>query len=350
MLGLVDVVMLAIFAIAALFISYFGVGSLSSWAAERGLLAIPGERSSHRFATPTGGGAVIATVTIAGVAGISLLRFDWSVSGLTAYLIVAALVAAVGWLDDIYMLSPILRFCVQVGAALMIMRWVGVFNSIELFIFGNVAMGWFAYPLTLVWIVGLINAYNFMDGIDGNAGGIGAVAGSFWALVAWRLHDPMLGMIGVFLLVTCLGFLGHNWQPARIFMGDVGSTFLGLTFAVMPLLALQRLGDARLPVVGALIMAPCIWDAAYTFFGRLLRGEPAFAAHRMYLYQRLSSSGHPHWVCTGFYLLLALATGLCGWLYLTIGRSWGWQLLVLVFFVLATQVAVVHFSERARST
>lgn len=349
MLSVFDVVLLVILTVAALFISYFGVGSLSSWAAKRGLLAIPGERSSHRVATPTGGGAVIAIVTIVGVAGISLLRSDWSVSGLTAYLIVAALVAAVGWLDDIYMLPAILRFCVQAGAALMIMLWVGVFKSIDLFVLGNVAMGWFAYPLTFVWIIGLINAYNFMDGIDGNAGGISAVAGSLWALVAWRLHDPLLAMIGVFLSVTCLGFLGHNWQPARIFMGDVGSTFLGLTFAVMPLLALQRSGDARLPVVGALLMAPCIWDAAYTFFGRLLRGESAFLAHRTYLYQRLASSGYPHWVCTGFYLLLTLATGLCGWLYLTIGGSWGWQLLVLVVFVLATQVAVVHFAEGVRS-
>lgn len=139
--------------VAALLISYFGVGRMSGWAAERGLLAIPGERSSHRVATPTGGGAVIAVVTIAGAAGVWLLRPNWAVSGLPAYLIAAGLVAAVGWLDDMYALPAIPRFGVQSAAAIAIMIWVGVFESIEMFGLGNLTLGWFGYPLTFVWIV-----------------------------------------------------------------------------------------------------------------------------------------------------------------------------------------------------
>ena len=339
----------AIITVAALLVSFFGVGKMRDWAAERGLLAVPGERSSHRVATPTGGGVVIVVVTIAGVVCAWLLRPDWNLPGLLAFLIAAALVAAVGWLDDMHALPADLRFGVQAVAALAIILRVGAFERIALFGSGNLFLGWFGYPLTFLWVVGLINAFNFMDGIDGNAAGIGAVAGAMWALVSWRLGQPLLATLGLMLLAACLGFLGHNWQPARIFMGDVGSTFLGVTFAVMPLLALQRSGDSRLPVVGALLLAPCIWDATYTFLGRLLRGKPAFQAHRTYLYQRLASSGYPHWAGAGFYLLLTLATGLCGWLYMTAGGRWGWQLLVPVVFLLAVQVAVVRFAERGRS-
>jgi len=323
---------------------------MRGWASEHGLLAIPGERSSHRVATPTGGGAVIAAVTIASVVCVWLLRPDWALPGLVAYSMVAVLVAAVGWMDDLYALPASLRFAVQAVAAIAIMRWVGAFESIELFVFGNLPLGWIGNPLTFIWIVGMINAHNFMDGIDGNAGSIGAVAGAMWAVVAWQLQEPLLAMLSALVSVACLGFLGHNWQPASIFMGDVGSTFLGFTFAVMPLFALQRSGDARIPLVGALLVAPCIWDAVYTFLGRLLRGKPAFQAHRTYLYQRLANSGYPHWVCAGFYLVLTSATGLCGWFYLTAGGSRGWELLALVVFLLVTQVAAVYLAERRRST
>ena len=342
--------LLAILALITLVVSYLGVGMMRGWASENGMLAIPGERSSHRVATPTGGGAVIAAVTIASVVCVWLLRPDWALPGLIAFSMAAVFVAAVGWMDDRYALPASLRFAAQAAAAITIMYWVGSFDSIQLLVFGNLPLGWTRIPLTFVWIVGMINAHNFMDGIDGNAGSIGAVAGAMWAVVAWQLHEPMLAMLSVLVSVTCLGFLGHNWQPASIFMGDVGSTFLGFTFAVMPLLVLQRSGDARIPLVGALLLAPCICDSAYTFLGRLLRGKPVFQAHRTYLYQRLASSGYPHWVCAGFYLVLTLATGLCGWFYLTAGGNWDWELLALVVFLLVAQVAVVHLVERWRST
>jgi UDP-N-acetylmuramyl pentapeptide phosphotransferase/UDP-N-acetylglucosamine-1-phosphate transferase len=338
--------LLVVITVAALLVSFLGVGKMRGWAAERGLLAVPEERSSHRVATPTGSGAVIAVVTITGVVCVWLLRPDWSLPGLLVFLVAASLVAVVGWLDDMHTLPAGLRFGVQAVAALAIILRVGAFERIALFGFGNFPLGWFGYPLTFLWVVGLINAFNFMDGIDGNAGGIGAAAGAMWALVAWRLGQPLLAVLGLLLHAACLGFLGHNWQPARIFMGDVGSTFLGLTFAAMPLLALQRSGDVRLSVVGALLLAPCIWDAAYTFIVRIFRGEPPFQAHRTYLYQRLAGSGYPHRVVAGLYVLLTLATGLCGLLYLEADTRWGNALLALVVLLLVVQVVAVHLVER----
>ena len=337
-------------ALIAFLVSYLGVGRLSVWASKHGMLAIPGERSSHLVATPTGGGAVIAAVTMLGVLCVWLMRSEWAIPGLAIYLIAAVFVAAVGWLDDSYVLSAQVRFGVQAVAALVMMLWVGVFESIDFFIFGVYTLGWIGYPLTFLWIVGLINAYNFMDGIDGNAGGIGAAVGAMWALVAWRLDEPILVALGLLVSASSIGFLGHNWQPASIFMGDVGSTFLGFTFAAMPLLGLQGTGNPRLLVIGSLLVAPCICDSVYTFLRRLLHGEPVFQAHRTYLYQRLATIGYPHWVGSGFYLLLSLAMGVCGWLYLIDEGILRWQLLVLVVFILATQVGVVHFAERIRKS
>ena len=135
-------------ALTVLLVSYLGVGRLSVWASEHGLLAIPGERSSHLVATPTGGGVVIAAVTILGVLCVWLIRSDWAIPGLAVYLITAVFVAAVGWLDDFYALSAQVRFGVQAAAALVMMLWVGVFKGIDFFIFGDYTLGWIGYPLT----------------------------------------------------------------------------------------------------------------------------------------------------------------------------------------------------------
>ena len=330
-------------------LSYLGVGLMRSLATKRQLLAIPEERSSHQVATPTGGGVVIAIIAILGAALVRIMNSNLAMPGLEAFLIASIFVAAVGFLDDLYTLPVSLRFGVQAAAAVAVMLSVGVFQKIGLPTATGLSLGWFGYPLTFLWIVGLINAYNFMDGIDGNAGGIGVAAGSMWTLTAWRLGEPLLAVLGVLVVVTCLGFLGHNWHPARIFMGDVGSTFLGFTFAALPLLAQHRSLDARLPLVGALIVAPCIWDATYTFLGRLERGEPLFEAHRAYLYQRLASIGYPHWAGAGLYFALTLALGMCGMLYLWVSNTGAWLLLAVAAALLMCQVAVVVVEERRRT-
>jgi len=95
--------------------------------------------------------------------------------------------------------------------------------------------------------------------------------------------------MGLLLAATSLGFLGHNWPPARIFMGDVGSAFLGYTFAVLPVIAAQH--NPRLAVAGVLLVWPFVFDAAFTFLRRLRHREVVFAAHRSHLYQRLATAG-----------------------------------------------------------
>lgn len=329
----------------ALLASYWGVGRISLWATRHEILDIPGERSSHVVATPIGGGAIIVLVTVIGMMVAGILMPHWVIPGITPYIFGSIVIALIGWMDDLHSVAAIWRFGVQAIVTLVIMSWVGVYSGIGIPGSEYISLGWLAYPLTFLWIVGLVNAYNFMDGIDGNAGGIGVAAGITWALIAFYLNEPYLVMLSMLISVSCIGFLGHNWQPASIFMGDSGSTFLGFTFAVLPLLMSKVSSEVSIPVVAVLVLAPCIWDATYTFLRRLWRREPAFTAHRTYLYQRLASSGYPHRLSASIYIVLSLLTGFCGLLYLVVSGMWKLLFLVLVSLLLVAQLVIVRTSE-----
>jgi UDP-N-acetylmuramyl pentapeptide phosphotransferase/UDP-N-acetylglucosamine-1-phosphate transferase len=177
--------------------------------------------------------------------------------------------------------------------------------------------------LTLFWIVGLTNVYNFMDGIDGIAGVQGVVAGLAWVMAGLMLKRPEVAVLGALLTGACAGFLRHNWSPARIFMGDVGSAFLGYAFAVLPLLALRGLSDsspphlkAAMPVFALLVVWPFVGDGFFTFLRRARQGEPVWKPHRSHLYQRLVQSGWPHARVSTLYALWSLVSAALGLLWL----------------------------------
>jgi UDP-N-acetylmuramyl pentapeptide phosphotransferase/UDP-N-acetylglucosamine-1-phosphate transferase len=160
---------------------------------------------------------------------------------------------------------------------------------------------WLGIVVTVVWIVGLTNVYNFMDGIDGIAAVQGVVAGIAWAVAGAWMGAGVVLLFGFVLAGACAGFLVHNWTPAKIFMGDVGSAFLGFTYAVLPILVvseLPRLAGTLQPGIvpgfAILVVWPFVGDGLLTFVRRVLRGEPVWKAHRSHLYQRLVQTGWSH--------------------------------------------------------
>jgi UDP-N-acetylmuramyl pentapeptide phosphotransferase/UDP-N-acetylglucosamine-1-phosphate transferase len=148
--------------------------------------------------------------------------------------------------------------------------------------------------------VGLTNAYNFMDGIDGIAGGQAVVAGVGWAIVGLLMDLPFVFIFAGLLASTALGFLFHNWPPAKIFMGDVGSAFLGFSFACLAMAGASR--EPSLAIAGVLLVWPFVFDTLFTFFRRLKNRENVFAAHRSHLYQRLVIAGYSHRTVTLIYM------------------------------------------------
>lgn len=298
------------FALSAVLLSYLGVAGLKRWAERRQMLDVPNERSSHTQPTPRGGGLAIVVVVLFGwLVVLSLHPGSWVFADLL-YVIGAALIAAVSWVDDLRSLSSRLRFGIHMSGAALAIWSFGYWSTITLPVIGSLYLGLVGLILTFVWIIGLTNAYNFMDGIDGIAGGQAVVAGLGWAALGYLTIQPLVGTMGILLAAASLGFLGHNWPPARIFMGDVGSAFLGFTFAVLAVAAAPR--DARLAFVGILFVWPFVFDATFTLVRRLKNGENIFAAHRTHLYQRLVIAGYSHRFVTLLYI------GLAAW-----GTIWG---------------------------
>jgi len=293
-----------VFIISAFVLTYFGVEAFRRWTLRREILDVPNERSSHTVPTPRGGGLVIVLVCLLFYtiyAGFIVHNFS------IAYFAGAILIAVISWFDDLKSVPAALRFLVHaIGAALAIYA-LGYWQKIYLPSAGEIDLGFIGIILTFFWIIWLTNAYNFMDGIDGIAGTQGLTAGIGWLLIGFFFNLEITSFLGGVLALSNLGFLLHNWQPAKIFMGDVGSAFLGYTFAVIPLVAANEMqsGQTRFTAAAALLVWLFVFDTLYTFCRRLLRGEKFWRAHRSHLYQRLVISGYSHRFVTILYGILS---------------------------------------------
>lgn len=306
MINLLPVIIFIVLGLFAAVFSGLGIEFLRRYAErQRVLIDIPNERSSHSQPKPRGGGIMIVLITLIGVLGLLLIGPARSMSLLT-FLICGGIIAFVGWIDDMRSLSTTLRLAIQVLCALVSILGIGYFNKLTV---GNSAfsLGLVGIPFTIVWLVGLTNAYNFMDGIDGIAGGQAVVGGLAWLGFGLIQQVPIVSIIGLLIASSSLGFLWHNWQPSRIIMGDVGATFLGYSFAVLPLLF-----ENHTPILGnglwfsMLVLWAFLADTGITMLRRALRRENIFQAHRSHFYQRLVISGWSHARVSALYIVLSV--------------------------------------------
>jgi UDP-N-acetylmuramyl pentapeptide phosphotransferase/UDP-N-acetylglucosamine-1-phosphate transferase len=293
-------------------LSALGVWIIRQYAERRRIIDHPNERSSHSAPTPRGGGLAIVIVVL--VAGC-VVAFQANPIHSLIYLVCGAVIAYLGWRDDVHSLSPRVRFAVQALVALASVLGMGYFKSVTIPLIGQLQLGAVGFIITLLWIVGLTNAYNFMDGIDGIAGGVALSAALGWMFLAANTNQHFVYWVALAVAAGSLGFLFHNWSPAKIFMGDAGSTFLGYTFAVLPLLSADEGGDALM--LGTLLMWTFIMDAGVTFIRRALKGERVFDAHRTHLYQHLVIGGYKHAQVSALYILLTLIAA-------ALAYAWSW--------------------------
>ncbi len=282
-----------------------------------GQLAVDGGRSA---VDEGGADELIAAVLPTGTTSATILQ----PSAILAVLAAALFIAAISLRDDFRSLGAGLRFACHFAAAGAVVWALGAFARLGVPLAGEYPLGTVAGTgLTLLWIVGLTNVYNFMDGIDGIAGVQGVAAGLGWAVAGACLGAPTAALLGVVLAGGCAGFLVHNWSPAKIFMGDVGSAFLGFLFAVVPLVAVREAPEfaARWPVFAVLAVWPFVGDGFLTFVRRLLKREKVWEAHRSHLYQRLVLTGWKHRLVSELYAGWAAAMAAVGWLWLTAARG-----------------------------
>ena len=250
----------------------------------------PNERSLHSRPTPRSGGIAIFAAIIIGMAGVS-----WWFQGYSHLVWIAAgmlLVAGVSYVDDRQGLPVLYRLVVHLLAA-GILLWGGYLLSAVTLpgAAWTLPMGVGA-GLTLLYVVWMVNLYNFMDGMDGFAGGMAVIGFGGLAVLGGLAGNDLFFGTNIVIAAASGGFLLYNFPPARIFMGDVGSSVLGFLAAALSLWGVR---DGVFPFwVALLVFSPFVTDATVTLVRRLVRGEKVWQAHKTHYYQRLVQLGWGH--------------------------------------------------------
>ena len=249
-------------------------------------LDVPNDRSLHTVPTPRGGGAAVVLVFIAAI--ISLLATDY-VGTKNAVILIGcgALVALTGFLDDRQLLSHARsRLALHFVAAVVAVSALGGLPTLP--VFGtDVSLGFFGGVLATIYLVWLLNLFNFMDGIDGISGAeVVSVCVAAAFLIHRTAHDYNIASLPLALAAATLGFLIFNWPPAKIFMGDVGSGFVGFAIGIFSLITADSVGS--LGWVWIILLGVFIVDATVTLIGRLVRKQKPHVAHRSHAFQHLA--------------------------------------------------------------
>ena len=270
-------------------ISFFITGVVRHYAMARHLMDIPNERSSHSVPTPRGGGVAIVLTFLAALPIFAAIHsFPWAM--IVAIIGAGATVAVIGFLDDHGHVAARWRLLGHFAAAIWALLWLGGLPPLDL-IGISVDLGWLGHALAVLYLVWLLNLYNFMDGIDGIASveAICVCLGGALLLAMLNLSHSSQALdwfIPLLLAFAVLGFLFWNFPSARIFMGDAGSGFLGISLGVLSLqaaLAAPQLLWSWLIMLGVFVV-----DATWTLLRRLLQGEKVYEAHRSHAYQQAS--------------------------------------------------------------
>lgn len=258
-----------------------------------GAIDIPKDnRRMHKKTTPRIGGlAIIFGFTVA------TLCFAQPSRQLYGTLSGAAIIAIMGVIDDCKNLPAKLKFVIQIIAALVV-----VFaGDIKIDVFTNpnflsdnpywVLPEWLSVTLTVIWIVFITNAVNFIDGLDGLAAGVSAIVSISLVFISIRVGEYSIAILGIALMGSCFGFLPFNFNPAKIFMGDTGSTFLGFMLATLSIQGVFKSYAVISFAVPLLILGLPLFDALFAMIRRILRGQSPMTADRGHLHHRLVDMG-----------------------------------------------------------
>ena len=279
--------------------------ALRRYALSRSLMDIPNARSSHTVPTPRGGGVAIVLSFLLMVPVLAFFGgLSWSLA--LGLLGAGGWVAVVGFLDDHGHIAARWRLLAHFGGATWALFWLGGLPPLQ--IAGvNLNLGWFGHIAAAFYLVWLLNLYNFMDGIDGIAGVEAITVCVGGALLYAVLGQTGLALLPLLLAAASAGFLYWNFPPAKIFMGDAGSGFLGL---VLGTLSLQAAWVApQLLWSWLILLAVFVVDATWTLMRRWVRGDKVYEAHRSHAYQYASRRHGRHLPVTVAVLAINL-----GWL------------------------------------
>ena len=317
-------------------LSYALTPLVKRFAYKIGAIDVPKDtRRMHKKPTPRLGGLAI----FIGFMGAMLVFFEFDVQMLSV-LIGAMLIVVLGIFDDVLALGAKFKFIVQIIAA-AIPVCVG---GMKIAFFSNLnplssepyfSLGIFAIPVTIIWIVGITNAVNLIDGLDGLAAGVSAIASLTMLAVALLNYEFSVAVTMACLTGACLGFIPYNFNPAEIFMGDTGSTFLGYMLATMSISGFFKFYAVVSFAVPLLILGLPIFDTASAITRRVLEGRSPMSSDRGHVHHRLVDMGFNVKQAVAILYAISGTLGLAAVVLTTNGEAKAMLLLLAVILAIA---------------
>lgn len=287
--------------LASFLISFLLTGYMRHYALKKNIIDNPNERSSHTIPTPRGGGV---SIVITFLSFLVLLMFTQHLAISTGLILLCSGfgIAVLGFLDDHGHINSMLRLAIHFIIAIAVVFALGGFSEVALFN-ETLHLGWFANIIAVLFLVWLLNLYNFMDGINGIAS-VEAITTTISLAIIYLLFSSSLSIELLLTLAACVfGFILWNFPKARIFMGDAGSGFLGMTLGVLALMVLKV--DAALFCAWIICLGVFVVDATFTLIRRVTNGHKMYDAHRSHAYQ-YASRRYGHTIVTITVLLINL--------------------------------------------
>lgn len=270
-------------------ISILSVPLVTQLAHNIGAVDPPDERKVHNIAMPRLGGLAIFAAFV-----VSLLIFTRIGGPMLGMFLGAIIIFVVGACDDIYQLSPRLKLLGQSVAAGVAIYYGVTVHFVTNPFDGMLVLGFLSIPLTFLWIVGITNAINLIDGLDGLAGGVSAIAAATMGIVAIGQGQTEVAMAAFLLVAAIVGFLPYNFHPARTFMGDSGSNFLGFVLACLAIMGTAKSAAVVSLFIPIVILGIPIFDTFFAIIRRIHKGVPIFLPDKGHLHHRLLAMGVSH--------------------------------------------------------
>ena len=339
--------------VLAVLVAYLATPLVKSLAYKIGAIDVPrDDRRMHNVPIPRLGGLAIFLAFLFSV--IIFADIDRAMQGI---LLGAIMIVILGVLDDIMTLKALPKFLVQIAAA-----GVAVYHGCVIQFLSNpnvfstqsyISLDWLSIPVTIIWIVAITNAVNFIDGLDGLAVGVSAISTSCLLIIALIVGEMNIAVILAALLGACLGFIPYNKNPAKIFMGDTGSTFLGYILATLSVQGLFKLYAIISFAVPFLVLGIPIFDICFAFLRRIAKGQNPMKADRGHVHHRLIDMGFTQKQAVAIAYMLTAILGLAAVLLTSSGELRALILIGAVIIVGAIGVRIIfkhptsHESEGA---
>lgn len=276
--------------IVALAVSLLTTPLAIRFAKKIGAVDLPNARKVHKEAIPRMGGIAIFLGFIFGAAALGFIDAK------VLYLLVASsIIMGMGVIDDIKGLDPKTKLIIEVVAALILIKGGFYVKFItNPFDGGVISLGILSIPVSVLWLVGICNAVNLVDGLDGLSAGISAIAALTISIVCYAQGEIVASALAAVLAASAFGFLRYNFHPARTFMGDCGSLFLGFMLGALSIMGLSKGATTVSIFIPFLIMGIPIFDTFFAIIRRVFMHKPVFEADKGHLHHRLLAMGFSH--------------------------------------------------------